>query len=200
MKSQTYIKKDPTAEVMRLTDKTETAVRDRMGQANYIDGAPRVGDYIAKENGSYRVLSPEQFAVEYTYSRTKNDTQAAVWDCYEAGLSRLETGEALGLSYTTVRKHYPEGVDTTPGRYLDKDGDLWELTTQEGLWTLHPNSENPTDYYLADADDLEALYEYGPYIPADQEKREAVERVIYAQDLPHRDPAELVDEIMAVFV
>ena len=111
MKSQTYIKKDPTAEVMRLTEKTVTAVRDWMGQANYIDGAPHIGDYIVKESGPYRVLSPEQFAVEYTYSRTKNDTRAAVWACYEAGLSRLETGEALGLSYTTVRKHYPEGVD-----------------------------------------------------------------------------------------
>ena len=93
-------------------------------------------------------------------------------------------------------------LPTTPGRYTDKDGDPWELTTQEGLWTLYPNSENPTDYYLADADDLEALHEYGPYIPetGDPEKREAVKRIIYAQDLRHRDPAELVDEIMAVFV
>ena len=90
-------------------------------------------------------------------------------------------------------------LPTTPGRYTDKDGDLWELTTQEGLWTLHPNNENPIDYYLADADDLEALHEYGPYIPADQEKREAVERIIYAQDIRHPNPAELVDEIMAVF-
>lgn len=90
-------------------------------------------------------------------------------------------------------------LPTTPGRYTDKDGDLWELTTQEGLWALHPNSGNPTDHYLADADDLAALHEYGPYIPADQEKREAIERIIYAEDLRHPNPAELVDEIMAVF-
>ena len=45
----------------------------------------------------------------------------------------------------------------------------------------------------------EILHEYGPYIPADQEKREAVERIIYAHDIRHPNPAELVDEIMAVF-
>ena len=88
-------------------------------------------------------------------------------------------------------------LPTTPGKYRDRTGDDWRLE-EDGTWTMCPEYAT---YLPDDEHDLRTLNYYAPYTPetGDPEKREAVERVIYAQDLPHRDPAELVDEIMAVF-
>lgn len=97
-------------------------------------------------------------------------------------------------------------LPTTPGRYLDKDGELWTINP-DGTWNYTPEGVRegstyyPTPRSIVEITDREELEYFGPYTPenGDPEKREAIKRIIWDPMLGHRDPAELVDEIMAVF-
>ena len=115
-----YISKDPGVDAMRLTGTTYDAVARWVGHA-------RLASMIASDDECwivevhpdiFVVMGEAEFRERYAYSR-KNNTALAVHECWEEGLDRTRTAEALGLSYKTVDKHFPKDSRVNPDLEVD---------------------------------------------------------------------------------
>lgn len=122
MRELQYVAKSPVVDAMWFNHDTFEAVRRWAGsEALHLPGVEYDRWIVEVHPGLFVSMTDEEFRARYSYSR-KNNTAAAVEECWEAGLDRVQTVAALGLSYRTVDRHFPKHNRPNP----DLDG-----TTEE---------------------------------------------------------------------
>lgn len=116
MNPLTYIDQSPRVQAMWYNGDTYDACARWVGGKRLLEMNLTESCWIVEVWDNPRTLvtmTPTEFRARYAYSR-KNDTKTAVYECWEGGLDPTRTGVALGLSHTTVNKHFPKNSKINP--------------------------------------------------------------------------------------
>lgn len=116
MNPLTYIDQAPRVQAMWYNGDTYDACARWVGSKRLLGMDLTESCWIVEVWDNPRTLvtmTTTEFRARYAYSR-KNDTKTAVYECWEGGLDPTRTGVALGLSHTTVNKHFPKNSKINP--------------------------------------------------------------------------------------